>query len=180
MSSQQQKCFTQHFFKINNTNKVNISNYHNQLPNPFFLITTKSYSWPQRKLSSFSTKKKPQTNNSQETSHNIQKKTITSIKFDNNLNIIHEITTARIMINQILFFNQIFLNLTCAPNKHDKQNDLSLKDKSWHHIIKIQSHKILQIPKVIKLFKCKMKFFYHIFCNNIRLQRPKLQTFRKY
>ena len=66
-----------------------------------------------------------------------------------------------------MFFNQELLNLTCTPNKHDKQNILSLKDHD----------KILQIPKVINLIKCKMKFLYHFY--NMRLQRPKLQIVHK-
>ena len=38
----------------------------------------------------------------------------------------------------------MFLNLTCTPNKHGKQNNLSLKDKIRHHAIIIYNRKTLQ------------------------------------
>ena len=46
-----------------------------------------------------------------------------------------------ILINQILFINQIFLNLILNMNKHDNQDKPSLQDKAQHHIIRITDHK---------------------------------------
>ena len=63
-----------------------------------------------------------------------------SIKINNELILINEMITG-ILINQILFINQIFLNLILKMNKHDNQDKPSLQDKAQHHIIRITNHK---------------------------------------
>ena len=93
--------------------------------------------------------------------HIIQKKKNTSIKNNKDSAQINK-TIIGILINQILFINQIFSNHIHETNKRDKQ------DITQRHLAKTFNHKILQIHKFINQLKCKMKSHYHIVYNNMK------------
>ena len=69
-----------------------------------------------------------------------------SIKINNELIPINGIITG-ILINQILFINQIFLKLIHEINKHVNQGKPSLQDKTQHHTITITTNKIQEMHK---------------------------------
>ena len=89
---------------------------------------------------------------------------------------IHQ-TTIAILINQILFINQIIFNLTHEVNKHDNQDNPFLKDKTQHHTIIIFNHNLLCFYNTTNQIKWKMKFHNHFVYNNMKSQRPNLQFF---
>ena len=101
-----------------------------------------------------------------------------SIKINNELILINKIITG-ILINQLLFINQMFLNLIHEMNKHANQNKLSLQVKIQHHIKKLSNQKILKMHKATNQIKFKMKSHYHIFFNNMKLQKHNLLFFQK-
>ena len=147
LATQKHNPFTQQEIKLKNI--ITPNRYQIQYLNQYFSMENDKLQQTAPKITHFLNKTKiQQTSNSQKVNDTILKMKITSTKINNSTLISHKKIVETILINQIIFINQISLNPIGTQIKHDIHNNNFLNRKIWHNQIFICNHKTLQYSKL--------------------------------